>query len=82
MWWKWPTDTDALSIGNQFMVGETLLVAPVLLPGTTEIDIYLPEGDWHDEINNKNWEGKQWLKSFKVELHQIATFTLTQTIGV
>ncbi|CAG2242448.1 unnamed protein product [Mytilus edulis] len=81
LWWVSPTDQDALAVGNQFLVGETLLVAPVLLPGTTEIDIYLPEGTWHDEINDKDWDGRQWLKSYKVELHQIATFTQARTIG-
>lgn len=82
LWWVSPTDQDALAVGNQFLVGETLLVAPVLMPGTTEIDIYLPEGTWHDEINDKDWDGRQWLKSYKVELHQIATFTQARTIGI
>ena len=82
LWWISPTDPEALSVGNQFLLGETLLVAPVLSPGTTEIDVYLPEGEWHDEINKKMWIGKQWLKSFRVELNQIATFRQARTIGV
>jgi hypothetical protein len=31
LWWSSPTDVEALSIGNQFLVGDTLMVAPVLL---------------------------------------------------
>ena len=50
LWWNSPTDVDALSIGNQFLVGDTLMVAPVLSHGTRNIDIYLPEGEWRDEI--------------------------------
>ena len=81
LWWSSPTDVDALSIGNQFLVGDTLMVAPVLSHGTRNIDIYLPEGEWRDEINNNVWHGKQWLKSYSVELNQIPTFSRPKTLG-
>jgi alpha-D-xyloside xylohydrolase len=42
------TDTRALNIGDQFMLGPALLVNPVTEPGATTRRMYLPNGQWCD----------------------------------
>lgn len=46
LWWIAPDDPRAQVISDQFLVGDRLLVAPVLCEGTTVRPVYLPEGKW------------------------------------
>jgi len=41
-------DPQAWDTGVQWMLGADLLVAPVLEPGATSVDVWLPEGSWVD----------------------------------
>lgn len=45
----------------QFMIGDNLLVAPVLSEYENYRKLYLPEGKWLDWESNKVYEGKQWI---------------------
>ena len=45
----WPEDPRVRDIGDQFMFGPALLVAPVLEPGATQREVYLPRAAaWYD----------------------------------
>ena len=44
MWWLDPMDDEALSVEDEFLLGDSLLVAPVLEEGAIKRDIYLPRG--------------------------------------
>jgi len=46
---------------NQFMFGDSLLVAPVISTAKTT-DVYLPEGDWYRLSNDKKFTGGQVIK--------------------
>jgi alpha-glucosidase (family GH31 glycosyl hydrolase) len=52
MWLHYPDDVRARGIGNQFMWGRDLLVAPVFTKGATTRDVYLPRGEWYDWWSN------------------------------
>jgi alpha-D-xyloside xylohydrolase len=41
-------DPDALACEDEFMWGDSLLVAPVLRKGARRRRVYLPAGDWFD----------------------------------
>lgn len=41
-------DPLARDIDDEYLFGSDLLVAPVLAPGQTARQVYLPAGDWHD----------------------------------
>lgn len=45
----------------QFMVGENLLVAPVLSESDNAKRLYLPEGRWFEMNTGKIYPGNQWL---------------------
>ncbi|MBQ7921905.1 MAG: glycoside hydrolase [Clostridia bacterium] len=47
-------------ITDEFMLGENILVCPVVTKGTFEKDITFPEGTWKDEDGNV-YEGRQTL---------------------
>lgn len=45
----------------QFMIGEDILVAPVLSENKNFKKVYLPEGKWLDWWNSKIYEGNKWI---------------------
>ncbi|WP_110250683.1 TIM-barrel domain-containing protein [Streptohalobacillus salinus] len=45
---EFPYDEQTVNIYDQFMVGEDVLVAPILTPSTNHRVVYLPEGTWID----------------------------------
>jgi alpha-glucosidase len=47
MIWNWPNVSDVLQLEDQFIIGDHLMVAPVLKPGVNERSVYLPEGLWY-----------------------------------
>lgn len=47
LYYYYPNDTAALNIGDEFMWGKNILVAPVLEKGIKQRSIYLPEGVWY-----------------------------------
>ena len=53
MWLHHPIDPKVRSIGDQYLRGRDLLIAPVYKKGATTRDVYLPAGKWYDW-----WTGK------------------------
>jgi alpha-glucosidase (family GH31 glycosyl hydrolase) len=50
--YMYPDDAKTYSIWNEFLVGRTFLVAPIVDSINTR-SVYLPEGIWHDFYNTK-----------------------------
>jgi alpha-glucosidase/alpha-D-xyloside xylohydrolase len=57
MWLHYPTDTIAVRIGDQYLWGRDLLIAPVHEKGATKRDVYLPAGEWYDWWTNTRSSG-------------------------
>jgi alpha-glucosidase len=53
----YPDDPEARRISDQFLVGEDLLVAPVLTEGAVEREVYLPEGQWFHVFTGEAFSG-------------------------
>lgn len=54
-------DPETWHIGDQYLLGRDLLVAPVYQPGVTRRLVYLPEGVWYDFWTGERHEGKQYV---------------------
>jgi alpha-glucosidase len=54
-----PQNQSLRGIDDCYLVGDALLVAPVLHPGVTRRSVYLPMGSWYDYWTNELHEGGQ-----------------------
>ena len=75
LWWIDYRHEAALTSDQQFLVGNDILVAPVVEAGARSRDIFIPTGKWHDMLRGDLVEGPKWLVDYKVELHELAYFT-------
>jgi alpha-glucosidase (family GH31 glycosyl hydrolase) len=57
MWLHYPADETARGVGDQFLWGRDMLVAPIYTKGATSRDVYLPAGDWYDWWSNEKQTG-------------------------
>ena len=57
LWLSYPSDPKAAAIDNQYLWGDSILVAPVLDAGATQRTTYLPHGQWWDYWTNQRVEG-------------------------
>ncbi|XP_015245686.1 PREDICTED: uncharacterized family 31 glucosidase KIAA1161-like [Cyprinodon variegatus] len=77
LWWIAKDDEAAFKIDSQFLIGDDLLVAPVLEPGKQERDIYLPPGPWKSKRGK--YEGPTYLTDYPVDLDEMAYFYWDKT---
>jgi alpha-glucosidase len=56
--WHYQNDLQCAATQDQFLLGEALLVAPVILPGARARSVYLPPGMWHDFWTNDSYRGR------------------------
>lgn len=54
----YPQDTATFNLSNEYMIGKSILVAP-LTEAETERSVYLPAGTWYDFNNNIKMEGSR-----------------------
>jgi len=73
MWWVDPNDAETFTIDNQYMLGERILAAPVVVEGAVSRDIYLPTGTWRDQ-NGELHNGPIWLRDFPAPLDVLPYF--------
>ena len=52
MWYQFPEDNETYPLSEQFMIGQSLMVAPAMIQEDTEssvpVTIYFPRGTWLD----------------------------------
>jgi alpha-glucosidase len=57
LWWAAPEDRALRDCEDAFLLGDCLLVAPVLDPGTDRRAVQLPRGRWYDTATEQVHEG-------------------------
>jgi alpha-glucosidase (family GH31 glycosyl hydrolase) len=82
LFWHTPDDPATYAINDQFMVGEDLLVAPVVQPSIIARDIYIPRGRWRDRWTGQVYQGGQWLKNYPAPLEIMPLFERTKTAEI
>ncbi|XP_048484586.1 myogenesis-regulating glycosidase isoform X1 [Plutella xylostella] len=76
IWWLDPTDDEALAVWDEFLLGETILAAPVLVEGAVSRDVYLPAGSWRDGNSGATVQGPTWLRDYPAPLDTLPYFIL------
>ena len=55
--YQWPEDPAAVSCEDAYLLGDDLLVAPLLEEDAVSRAVYLPEGDWYDFFTGAAYQG-------------------------
>ncbi len=59
--YDYPEDRKVRTIGNEFMFGNSILVAPVLEAGIDCRSVYLPAGQWYHWWTGRVYSGNVWV---------------------
>src|SRR5882672_8415910 len=54
---NYPDDANTYNLDDEFMIGDDLLVAPIVKPDVNSRFVYLPKGTWYDYWTNKKYSG-------------------------
>ncbi len=57
LWWPAPEERALRDCEDAFLLGDALLVAPVLEPGAVRREVRLPRGRWYDTATGRAYEG-------------------------
>ncbi len=60
LYYHYPTDEQAYDLEDEFLIGDTLLSAPVYQLGATSRSVYLPAGIWFDYWSGQEYPGGGW----------------------
>lgn len=59
--WEYPLDPKTHNLSDQFLVGSSLLVAPIYRPDTDRRLVYLPAGVWYDYWTGERYSGNRYI---------------------
>src|SRR5438128_6702380 len=62
LWLHYPNDPQAVKLGNEYLWGRDLLVAPVVQKGAQSRRLYLPAGTWYDWWTGESLAGQRWIE--------------------
>jgi alpha-glucosidase (family GH31 glycosyl hydrolase) len=62
LWLHYPKDLEAVKLGDEYLWGRDILVAPVVEKGAKSRRIYLPPGDWFDFWTHNKVSGTRWIE--------------------
>lgn len=57
--YEWPGDAAAVNCQDEYLLGDDLLVAPLLEENGESRAVYLPQGVWHDFFDGTEYQGGQ-----------------------
>jgi alpha-glucosidase (family GH31 glycosyl hydrolase) len=81
VFWLDPTNEKALTCDDEFLLGDDILVAPVLHPNTYQRDILLPPGEWRDHRTGKIFEGPTTLVAYPAPIETLPIFFMTNSLS-
>lgn len=79
LYYAFPEENNAYVYEDEFLVGDSLLVAPITRPaqedGLARRRVWLPPGRWHDVVNHR-WQEGPCLVNVECSLYDIPYFIL------
>lgn len=70
---EYPEDPLARKIDDEYLLGDSILVVPILVEGQQERSIYLPAGNWYDIHSGSWYEGNKLIR-VSITLEDIPIF--------
>ncbi|WP_331272914.1 TIM-barrel domain-containing protein [Motilibacter deserti] len=67
LFWEFPEEQATYTLDDQWLLGDSLLAAPVLEQATSR-DVYLPEGRWYDPYTGQTLRGERWVRDYPAPL--------------
>ena len=76
---EFPKDKDVHRKPYQYMFGDNILVAPIVEPEISELEVYLPAGEWMSFWDKKSFSG---LKTYKmpINIEEIPVFIRSNSL--
>ncbi|MBU9711462.1 glycoside hydrolase family 31 protein [Evansella tamaricis] len=56
---EYPEDKNTFNLSDQFMIGENVIIAPIMTPETEHRVVYLPKGQWIDYWTEQRFDGEK-----------------------
>ncbi|MFD2130224.1 glycoside hydrolase family 31 protein [Pseudogracilibacillus auburnensis] len=56
---EFPNDKKTYNLNDQFMIGDNVMIAPILAPSVTDRAVYMPKGEWVEIETGKTYAGEQ-----------------------
>jgi alpha-glucosidase (family GH31 glycosyl hydrolase) len=78
LFFGFPRDRASYTIDNEWLLGDSLLAAPVLTEGTSR-SIDLPGGQWYDVLRHRVVRGPATLTDYRATLRQTPMFVRMNT---
>lgn len=74
-----PNNAALHNIDDCYLLGDKLLVAPIMKQGSIRRTVYLPEGDWYDFHSNERYQGGM-LINVEAPLDKLPLFVRSGTV--
>jgi len=74
VFWLAPMDEEALICDDQFLVGDEILVAPVLYAKQNTREVYFPPGIWRDHYSGDLFTGPTTIENYPAPLSKLPFF--------
>ncbi len=62
LWLQYPHDAQAVKLGDEYLWGGDLLIAPIVEKAAASRRVYLPPGAWHDWWSGEKLDGQRWIE--------------------
>jgi len=76
---QYPNDPEVFGLNYEYLLGEEILVAPVIFAGARERELYLPYGTWFDFWTDQSYTGPGWI-TVPAPLDRIPLFVRSGTL--
>nr|WP_276108306.1 glycoside hydrolase family 31 protein [Listeria costaricensis] len=80
LYMEYEEERHFLNVSDQFMLGSSVMVAPILRPGQKERLVYLPKGEWYHFTTKERFVGTGEAIIVKAELDDMPIFVKAGTI--